>query len=155
MYRTIGGTQTQDRLCLLKLYECLSKMYKTIKYNVMYYILVHYFNSRCVVNIFRGYFAKDVISTPTSWFHLALVFHGPEEGQGITVYTNGTPAAAPSLRGTNHTRNSWGIVLIGRLRTDQGPNYASLMADELTFWNRQLRDEEVEALRDMYLPQGS
>ena len=24
------------------------------------------------------------------------------------------------------------------------------MADELTFWNRQLSDEEVEAIRDMY-----
>ena len=120
----------------------------------MHYIIFRYFNSRCVVNILRGYFAKDVISIPSGWFHLALVFHGPEEGQGITVYTNGTPAAAPSLRGTNHTRNSSGIVVIGRLRTDQGPNYATLMADELTFWNRQLSDEEVEALRDMYLPQG-
>ena len=29
------------------------------------------------------------------------------------------------------------------------------MADELTFWNRQLSGEEVEAIRDMYLSRVS
>ena len=78
-------------------------------------------NFRCVVNNFKGYFAKDDISIPPGWFHFALVFHGPEHGQGITVYKTGTPATSTPLRGDNHihTRNSSGTVVIGRLREDR------------------------------------
>ena len=53
--------------------------------------------SRCELRILNGYFAKGDIIIPSGWFHFALVFHGPEEGQGITVYMNGTPATSTSL----------------------------------------------------------
>ena len=79
------------------------------------------------------------------------MFHGPEEGQGITVYSNGAPLTSTSLRITSYLYNASGIVVIGKQHVDRSKFYATVMADELTFWNRQLTDEEVVAIRDVYL----
>ena len=43
-----------------------------------------------------------------------------------------------------------GGVAIGRLYVDLDQQYSNVMADELTFWNRQLSKTEVEALRNKY-----
>ena len=47
-------------------------------------------------------------------------------------------------------QDSNGQVFIGKLRMDETGDYSSVMVDELSFWNRQLSETEVEALRNQY-----
>ena len=85
------------------------------------------------------------------WFHMDFVFHGPNNGQGITVHLNSQSVTASSKAANNIFPNkATGEVAIGRLYMDLDQQYSNVMADELTFWNRQLSKTEVEALRNKY-----
>ena len=37
-----------------------------------------------------GYFDYNKTLSPPDWYHLALVFHGPNHGQGISIYHDGS-----------------------------------------------------------------
>ena len=88
---------------------------------------------------------------PSGWFHLALVFHGPENGQGFIPYIYNTSLTDSILTtGDPSTRNSSGAVVLNGGIEDRSRNYGSFSVDELTFWNRQLSETEVAKLRNMY-----
>ena len=95
---------------------------------------------------FYDYFAK-----PTGWFHLVINYIGPADGQGITIYTNGVLDGSD----TEKYKYSWspgdGRVVIGRKFTDSDTAYASVEVDELTFWNRALTPQEIQAIYNMHL----
>ena len=100
----------------------------------------------------RGIFAvQDMAFDFNRWFHLVLVFHGPNDGQGITVHLNNQSVRESIKPSSNFSPgNATGEVAIGRLYVDRNEHYSNVMADELTFWNRQLSETEVEVLRMKY-----
>ena len=105
---------------------------------------------RFEVRLLDTYFTKNGVNIPSGWFHLVLVFHGPEHGQGFTIHRNGNHWRAGSAIDTNDYGNTSGNTIIGRLYSDRDNNYSNMMVDELTFWNRQLTEQEVDALRIMH-----
>ena len=96
-----------------------------------------------------GYFHYAPSEPPSGWYHMVLVFHGPSEGQGISVYHDGVLVKNdPTKIVTNYSENS-GIVIIGKLQTDSNEDFGSIMVDELMFWDRQLLAEEITAIAGM------
>ena len=91
-----------------------------------------------------------------SWFHLVFVYQGVNNVEGITVYLNNTSKTSTTLDSNNNNNNppispdSTGEVIIGKVFIDEPKHYSNVMADELTFWNRQLSETEVDALRKKY-----
>ena len=85
-----------------------------------------------------------------SWFHLVLVYHGPQDG--VTVYINDRSWTFTTLESVSYSDDASGLVAIGRLYLEKNADYSNVVADELTFWNRRLNDLEVEALRTKFLP---
>ena len=87
-------------------------------------------------------------------FHLAFVYHGTNNGIAIhlndTSRTSTTIETGDSNTAKTHEEDSTGELIIGKLHADEAGDYSSVMVDELTFWNRQLSETEVEALRNKY-----
>ena len=102
-------------------------------------------------NHFYTVATSGIRKKPTGWFMMTLVLRGPDAG--IAAYHDATlvaetkqpkPHSSPSKPGRE-------VIYIGRKRTNDKSNaYASLMADELTLWNRNLTTEEVEMIYQMY-----
>ena len=92
---------------------------------------------------------SDHLEKPTGWFMMTLVLRGPTAG--IVAYHD-TTVVAETDEYTNKTSTPGeGKIYIGRKRTNNdGDEYSSLMADELTLWNRSLTAEEVEMIYQMY-----
>ena len=84
------------------------------------------------------------------WFHLVVVYLGPNNVQGLVVYVNGTKEVTDTImyRVANHPGN--GKLIIGRRYTDWDHNYTSVAVDELTLWNRALSAQEIENLYQMF-----
>ena len=71
---------------------------------------------------------------------------GPNEGQGFSVYHDGSLVKRDSTKAQkNHTESS-GTVIIGKRFTDRDEDYGSVMVDELMFWDRELLPEEMQTL---------
>ena len=85
------------------------------------------------------------------WFHLVLNYIGPADGQGITIYTDGDLQVSVTSRVTTSYTAGDGRVVIGRARTDLDERYASVEVDELTFWNRALTQQEIQAIYYMHV----
>ena len=105
---------------------------------------------RFLVNILTGYFVKHVTDVPSGWFYFVMALHSAEIQHGFTIYIDDTSFQSSSQDNTRD-KNSTGTVTIGRLYSDRSRSYSSMMVDELTFWNRQLDESDVEALRMMHL----
>ena len=96
-----------------------------------------------------GYFHYNNALSPTDWYHLALVFHGPNHGQGISIYHDGSLIKNDATKALRDREESHWTVVIGKLNTDTDQDYGSVMVDELAFWNRQLLPEEIQAMATM------
>ena len=80
---------------------------------------------------------------------MAVVYRGPHQGEGITVYHDGVN------KGNGETRDSFspatpsGIVKIGRRFDEPGsPLYGSAHVDELIFFNRMLFQSEIVMIKN-------
>ena len=104
---------------------------------------------RCEVIVSTVYFHKE-LDVPSGWFHFTIVFHGPEHGQGFTVYGNTDSLTSTTLVNKTYISNSSGVVILGKLYEERDRHFGSLVVDELTFWNRQLSESEVAKLRNMH-----
>ena len=93
-----------------------------------------------------GYFHYNHSPVPTEWYHLALVYHGPNNGQGMSVYHDGNLVKPDSSKSPKTHTESSGTVIIGKRHTDQDEDYGSVMVDELMFWDRQLLPAEIQAI---------
>ena len=77
-----------------------------------------------------------------------MVYRGPNEGQGITVYHNGED------KGNDTTKWPWsytgtGAVKIGRWFDEPGPPYyGSAHVDELIFFNHMLSQSEIVMIKN-------
>ena len=68
------------------------------------------------------------------------------EGQGFSVYHDGSLVKRDSTKAQRNHTVSCGTVIIGNRFTDRDEDYGSVMIDELTFWDRQLLPEEIQAM---------
>ena len=109
-------------------------------------IVVLKISSRYTVRIPAGYFYYTHDSVPADWYHLALVYHGPSDGQGMSVYHDAALLKHDASKTPkNHTESS-GTVIIGKRHTDRDGDYGSVTVDELTLWDRHLLPEEIQAI---------
>ena len=70
-----------------------------------------------------------------------MIFHGPNKGQGFSVYHNGSLVKRDSTKAQKNQTESSGTVIIGKRFTDRDEDYGSV-----TFWDRQILPEEIQAL---------
>ena len=95
------------------------------------------------------YFYKKVSASTDTWIHVAMVYRGPNKGEGFTIYHDGV------VKGSDTTRVSWssatpsGIVKIGRWLDEPGdPFYGSAHVDELIFFNHMLSQSEIVKIKN-------
>ena len=115
--------------------------------------LLHAWESvfRHVVRVNDGHFEKSI--SPVSfntWFHITMIYRGPNEGEGFTVYHDGVNNGNDTTKGS-YTRNPpSGKVKIGRIFDEPGTTYyGSACVDELLFFNQQLFDSEIITIMNM------
>ena len=80
------------------------------------------------------------------WFHLVVVCLGPNNGQGLVVYVNGTEVDRDVLRSASLFQPGNGQLVIGK----GNDLHSSVAVDELTLWNRELSDQEITDLYQMF-----
>ena len=94
-----------------------------------------------------GYFASGFIETNDGWIHVALVYSGPNDGQGIRVYHNGAHQRDDTAKYPQATGTPPGILKIGKRYDHLGnAQYGRVTVDELTLWNRQLSEKEIQSI---------
>ena len=82
---------------------------------------------------------------PNGWFH--LVINGV--GEGLNVYINGELEGNAGLERYN-VESGDGRMVIGRRYTNKDKYYVTVMVDEMTFWNRNLTTQEIQAIHAMH-----
>ena len=81
------------------------------------------------------------------WLHLAGVYYGSSEGEGITLYLNGIQVANDTTRATaSSVIPESGKLVVGRKRSEINDIYASVEVDEILFFNRKLSAPEVQMI---------
>ena len=95
--------------------------------------------------------ASTELRKPTGWFLITMVLRGPDDE--VVIYHDATQVAQTTEKKVIPDINSLpGLrrVFIGRKRVSHDQDYASIMVDELTMWNRKLTQEEVTQIYEMY-----
>ena len=77
------------------------------------------------------------------------MFHGPNDGEGISIYHDGVNIKTDASKAMNNYTDGSGTVIIGKRYVDKDDRYGSVMVDELTFWDRQLLQSEIQAIASM------
>ena len=81
------------------------------------------------------------------WLHLAGVYYGPNEGEGIALYLNGIQVANDTARATTSSViPGSGKLVVGRKRSEINDRYASVEVDEILLFNRKLSAAEVQMI---------
>ena len=105
-------------------------------------------NFRYVVFVDGNFIA--VAPKPTMWFHVVVNFIGPNDGQGLRIYYDGVAvenrSSDPSRRTNSRFSNLDRRILIGRLFYIRDDYYASVVVDELFFFNQALTEPEITRL---------
>ena len=104
------------------------------------------FLSRYEIGGTSGYFLQEVPVVSGDWHQVVLVFHGLNNGEGITVYNNGTQMAMQSMKTEEALQMGDGRVIIGRLYTELNGAYCSVEVDDLMLWNEALTQQDVAKL---------
>ena len=103
------------------------------------------------MNLPGGWFEAYSPITSNAWTHVILNYLGPFQLQGIQIYVNGENVAAQPVKSDSSTFSAGdGRIVVGRLLTDSDQGYASVMVDELIYFNTQLNFQDIEALNDLY-----
>ena len=76
-----------------------------------------------------------------SWYLLDQI-----NGEGIKLFINGEEKARDTTKGSGTFPTGDGRIVLGRGYTDQDQDYASVMIDELIYFNKALTDEENHVL---------
>ena len=71
------------------------------------------------------------------------MYHGPEDGQGFTVYHDGTLFQSVTQKIPNTFDRGRGGLVVGRMLIDKDNRYASIEVDDIILWNRQLNIQEI------------
>ena len=129
----------------------LSKITSRRNFLMLYKIKKILTNFRSYIFVTDGNFNTG-LEKPEGWFHLVLNYISLADGQGITIYRDGVlQGSGTSKGGTSQSYSPGdGRVVIGRRWTDRDEWYASVEVDELTFWNRTLTLQEIQAIYYMH-----
>ena len=99
----------------------------------------------------EGYFLFHVDKVNLfGWFHLVVVYLGPNNGQGLIVYVNGTAAGRDATRVADVNQQGNGQLVIGKKFIDSDNDYSSVAVDAMTLWSRELTVQEIEDLYQMF-----
>ena len=95
-------------------------------------------------------FWSDVPKVNNQWAQLVLNFIGPNGGEGIEAFKDGTRREF-SRYGTSSTYTAGeGRVVIGRRYVSRSQDYAQVELDELIFFNKARLYNEVMDLYNFY-----
>ena len=83
---------------------------------------------------------------PTGWTHVVLNYFGTGDDEGISGYYDGREVARDTKESTKDYSAGDGRIVVGRLYTNSDEKYASVMVDELMFFNQSLSDVEIEMI---------
>ena len=79
-----------------------------------------------------------------------MVYHGPNNGEGFTVYYHGVEVGHEHTRYNRSYITDPDFMFIGRRWTDMDNLYTSVCMDELTMWNRQLSVQQIQDIFNIY-----
>ena len=84
------------------------------------------------------------------WLHLVLNYIGPDMGQGVEAFRDGTLRQASSGGSVSDETMGTGQVVVGRRYINKNEDYSHAEVDELIFFNQALSITEVGQLYNMY-----
>ena len=115
-------------------------------------IKFHIFLCRYSVNIGSRYIVVQIGIPYNIWTHVALVYKGSDDGEGLTAYKNGIRQVDNTAWSNGGSFGESGEVMIGRLfNRPTGGNYGRCQVDELLIWNIELYDYDIKKIYDSYL----
>ena len=77
----------------------------------------------------------------TGWTHIVLKYIGPNNGQGVRIYYDRVQVANDTSKWSSRSYlPREGRIVVGRLYTDHSSQYATVMVDELIFFNQALKN---------------
>ena len=106
------------------------------------YLLLYF---RFIVALADGFFTIRN-SKPSGWTHIVLNYIGPNYGEGTRIYYNGQEVDSDRAKGGTSYAMVDGRIVVGRRFTNVDEDYASITIDELIFFNRFLKVDEIETL---------
>ena len=98
------------------------------------------------VTIDGSYYHLEYSANTFAWIHVVLVYRGPENGQGISVYHNGELQGNDVWRSNaNNQAAPSGVLEIGKLFERQtDARHAKLIMDELLIWIQQVSPADIQ-----------
>ena len=73
---------------------------------------------------------------------------GPNNGQGIRVYYNGTEVARSTTKTAQALSAGDGRIVVGRYRANINDHKGNVQVDELIFFNEALSQDEITMLHN-------
>ena len=112
---------------------------------------------QCPVGTILFWFRIDVYTTTgdfsvqwprtTGLSHLVVNYDVNEDGDEIRVHWDGTLVASDQTKGSDSRFSVGdGKIVVGRLQTDNSLGFASVLIDELIFYNKVLSNDDIEGL---------
>ena len=83
---------------------------------------------------------------PTGWTHIVFNYIGPNNGQGIRVYIDGTEVDSNTTKDAHLGSVGDGRIIVGRRYTDSNEKYGSVHLDELIYFNAALTSDDVQSI---------
>ena len=102
---------------------------------------------------FRTEYITMFISTvPTEWYHLVFKYIGesPVSVDSVVIYHDGVEVGSSTQKVSYSTTAGQSVVVLGRKLVQSELDFASVMVDELLFFNRHLTEEEAQILYNMH-----
>ena len=101
------------------------------------------------VQVKRRMFYAYVPKTNNQWIYLVLNFIGPNGGEGIQAFKDGSLSTSHEQFWTIHGEGD-GRVVVGRRYSHRNSHYAHVEMDELIFFNQTLLENDVSNLYSIY-----
>ena len=99
---------------------------------------------------FLLYLEDGVLTTyharQTGWTHVVLNYIGPNNGEGIRMFIDGTEVASSTTKHGRSYSPGDGRIVVGRYYTNYDGNYASVQMDELIYFNAAMTSTEVQLI---------
>ena len=74
---------------------------------------------------------------------------GTNNAEGVTIYHDGVEVGSSAQKVSYERTVGPGVVVIGKYNVHSEQDFASVMVDELLFFNRIITADEVQILYDM------
>ena len=86
------------------------------------------------------------LPSPVGWTHIVMNYIGPNDGEGIRGYYNGSEVASETTKSEDTVPAGDGRIVIGRVFTYSDERYTSMQIDELIFFNKALSTTDITAM---------